>query len=243
MQTSEPPFLKAEWLNLVMLNYEIDPMLLSSLLPASCELDIWQGKCFVSMVGFQFLNTHIQGIRIPFHTSFEEINLRFYVKRKIGSEWRRGVVFIKEIAPKRMVAVLANRLYGENYVTYPTRHKITKSPDECMTTLSYEWQRGGGWESLTASYSGESKILPEDSEESFITEHYWGYARRSDHESTEYQVVHPRWRVWHAKNVNLQCDVATLYGSAFASPLSHPPSTAFIADGSKIVVRKGRRIQ
>jgi uncharacterized protein YqjF (DUF2071 family) len=77
-----------------MLNYEVEPERLMPLVPKGTELDTHDGKTFVSMVGFLFLNTRVMGLAIPFHRDFEEINLRFYVRRKAEDGWRRGVVFV-----------------------------------------------------------------------------------------------------------------------------------------------------
>jgi len=234
-------FLTAEWRNLAMLNYEIDPAILVPLLPAGCELDTWRGRTFVSVVGFQFLRTSVLGVPIPFHRDFEEVNLRFYVRRNHDGSWRRGVAFIKELVPRRAVAFIARAVYGENYVALPMRHAIGEVSDDGLTTHRYEWRRGV-WEGLSVTFSGWPSVPAEDAEESFITEHYWGYARQRDGSTVEYQVEHPRWSVWRAHNALLSCDVPTLYGPEFAEALSGAPSTAFVADGSPIVVRRGRRI-
>lgn len=236
------PFLTAEWRNLVMLNYEIEPSILARHVPTGCELDNLRGRMFVSVVGFQFLRTRVSGIPFPFHRNFEEVNLRFYVRRKADGTWRRGVVFIKEIVPRQAIALVARRIYGENYVALPMRHVIDRHVESFARTLTYEWRRAGKWEGLSLSYSGAPSPPEDDTEETFITEHYWGYSRQSDRTTVEYQVEHPRWRVWTASAARLSCDVAALYGPGFASALSGAPSSAFAADGSPIVVRRGRRL-
>ena len=100
-------FLKAEWRKLILVNYEVDQKVLTPYLPAKTELDLHNGKCMVSLVGFKFVNTKMLGLKIPFHINFEEVNLRFYVKHKAGNDWKRGVVFIKEIVPKRAISIVA----------------------------------------------------------------------------------------------------------------------------------------
>ena len=97
-------FLSAVWRNLVMLNYEIEPDILRPLVPQGVELDSWKGKYFVSLVGFQFLDTRVLGMPIPFHRNFEEVNLRYYVRRRVEKGWRRGVVFVKEVVPRWAIA-------------------------------------------------------------------------------------------------------------------------------------------
>src|SRR6185295_273969 len=135
------PFLTAEWRHLVMLNYEIDPAILRRFVPRGTELDAWNGKTFVSLVGFLFLNTRVMGLPIPFHENFEEINLRFYVRRKADEGWRRGVVFIKEIVPRAAIAWVARWLYNENYVALPTGHALVRSLDDQknIESAKYFW--------------------------------------------------------------------------------------------------------
>src|SRR6478735_605434 len=118
------PFLRAEWRSLVMLNYEVAPEVLTPWLPAGTELDQWHGRTLMSMVGFRFLQTRVLGITIPFHENFPEVNLRFYVRRNCGGTWRRGVVFVREIVPRRAIAGVAQLLYGERYVRCPMRHSV-----------------------------------------------------------------------------------------------------------------------
>ncbi len=240
---TQKSFLTAEWRNLVMLNYQVDPAILLPRVPQGTILDEWQGKVFVSMVGFMFLRTKVMGVTVPMHVNFEEINLRFYVRRELDGEVRRGVVFVKEIVPKSMIALIARALYNENYVALPTRHQTTMpSGVDQLGTVAYEWQNKGKWNRLAATISGEPALVPFDSQEAFITEHYWGYARQKDGGTVEYQVEHPRWNVWNAVQSEFDCDLSTMYGPEFSEALSAPPASAFVADGSPIIVRKGIRL-
>lgn len=240
-QTSRQPgrFLTARWVHLAMLNYEVSPGVLADRAPAGTELDTWGGRLFVSMVGFQFLDTRVLGVPIPFHRHFDEVNLRFYVRREGPAGPRRGVVFIKEIVPKRAIAWVARRLYNENYVALPMRHQDRLS-EARAPSVAYEWQAGKRWNRLAVEVSGDGYLADESSEESFITEHYWGYVAQRGGTTLEYQVEHPRWRVWRAERPELDCDVASLYGPEFSTALAGEPSSAFLAEGSSVVVRRGR---
>jgi len=236
-------FLTAEWRHLAMLNYEVDPAILRGRVPDGCELDFRFGRTFVSVVGFQFLRTRVLGVPFPFHRNFEEVNLRFYVRRQVDGAWRRGVVFVKELVPRAAIAFVARRIYGENYVALPMRHAMERAPEGGSTKLSYGWRAlHGKWEGLTVGFSGLPSMPSEESEEAFIAEHYWGYSRQSDRATVEYQVEHPRWHVWRAETSALSCDVSALYGPEFVGALSGEPRTAFVADGSPIVVHRGRRL-
>lgn len=242
MEPVAKPFLTAEWRWLVMLNYEIAPGVLQPFVPAGTELDEWEGKTFVSMVGFLFQETRIRGMAIPFHSTFEEVNLRFYVRRLTSEGWRRAVVFIKELVPRRAIAWTARVFYNENYVALPMSHEWQLEPDGGMRKVSYDWEFRVRKNRLVVLATGEPKKLREGSNEEFITEHYWGYARQRDGGTVEYQVEHPRWRVWPAQSALLECDVEGLYGRSFAEFLRKPPATAFLADGSPVTVFRGRRL-
>ena len=230
------PFLTAEWRDLAMLNYEVDATVLRDHVPRGTELDVWNGRTFVSVVGFRFLDTRVRGIPIPGHRVFAELNLRFYVRRAAEDGWRRGVVFVKEVVPRWAIAWVARTIYNENYFAMPMRHDVSRG------RAAYEWFHGARWHGIALDFDGASYVPADDSEETFITEHYWGYARQRDGGTVEYQVEHPRWSVWRATTATLDCDVASFYGSTFAEFLRGRPSSAFVADGSAVIVRRGARL-
>jgi uncharacterized protein len=237
-------FLTAEWRWLAMLNYEIAPDIVAPFVPAGTELDVYQGRVLVSMVGFRFQKTRVGGIPIPFHRNFEEVNLRFYVRRKVNGEWRRGVVFIKELVPRFAIAWVARTFYNENYVALPMSHHLEKAADvsEGIKSIQYGWRFAGEENYLKLTTLGSPVPIRPGTEQEFITEHYWGYAVQRNGTTAEYQVEHPRWRVWETESASLHCDVTGLYGERFCKPLSGPPASAFLAEGSAVKVFKGVRL-
>lgn len=240
-------FLTGAWRWLAMLNWRVDPALLTPLVPRGTELDAWNGTTYVSVVGFLFRDTRVLGIPIPFHRDFEEVNLRFYVRREArgaGGEVRRAVTFVREIVPRRAIAHVARLAYNEPYVALPMRHELGAigGPDAAPAVVEYGWRLPGGWSRLRVRPTGPARAIADGSEEEFITEHYWGYTRQRDGGTVEYQVAHPRWRVSSVGEATLAADVATLYGPAFAAVLASPPDSAFLAEGSAIAVHMPRRI-
>ena len=235
-------FLTAEWRELAMLNYEIAPSTLAPLVPSGTELDRWEGLTYLSVVGFRFLSTRVLGLRVPGHVDFEEVNLRFYVRRREGEEWRRGVVFVRELVPRRAIAWAARALYNEPYRALAMRHSIERDADGVPCAVRYEWRRDGRWEGLGVRVAGESVPPEPGSEAEFITEHYWGYTRQRDGSTVEYRVEHPPWWVWNAAESRLDADVRTLYGPLFAEALSAKPRSAFLATGSPVTVFRPRRL-
>lgn len=234
-------FLTAEWQYLAMLNYEMDSDVLVPSVPAGTELDLWEGKCYVSIVGFLFRNARITGVPIPFHRHFEEVNLRFYVRRKVDGAWRRGVVFIKELVPRGAVAFIARRFYNENYSALPMSHRIDKHQGE-IKSVSYSWRFMGRDNFVRVNICGQAQPVVPDSLEEFITEHYWGYAAQRDGSTKEYLVEHPRWNVWDTETAEFHCDVAGVYGIEFREFFDRSPSSSFLADGSGVKIYKGIKL-
>jgi uncharacterized protein len=234
-------FLTAEWQYLVMLNYEVDENLLRPFVPAGTDLDQWNGKIFVSLVGFWFLNTKLLGILpIPMHSNFEEVNLRFYVRRQMGNEVRRGVVFIQETVPRRAIAFVARTFYNENYIALPMAHDIHSIAGNSLSA-AYRWKSGNNWNEIKLETSGSCELPSEGSVEQFITEHYWGYAAQPGGGCVEYRVTHPSWRVWQVRESAFEGD-AGMYGKDFASVLQGKPDSAFLAEGSAVAVMRGRKL-
>lgn len=234
-------FLKAEWRKLVMFNYQVDPTLLNPLVPPHTELDLWNGTCYVSLVGFMFVNTKVKGLKIPFHVNFEEVNLRFYVRYKDpNTGYKRGVVFIKEIVPKRMISLVANTLYREHYITLPMRHKWEITPNHLK--IEYSLHKNDEWFSFGVNAQNKPQELIDGSESEFITEHFWGYAKWDEQSTNEYKVGHPRWLTYPISGSEINFDFEKIYGTEYKFLNHQKPLSIYLAEGSEIFVNKGKVI-
>lgn len=238
---SSRPFLNARWEHLLMLNYRCPAEILAPLTPIGLELDDWEGESLISIVGFMFADTHVAGRAWPGHTAFEEVNLRFYVRRECEDQTRRGVVFIRELVPKPIIAIVASYFYDEPYLTAAMSHESTLHPDS-GGSIAYRWRLQGQQFTLGGSVSGPAKPLEGGSHAEFITEHYWGYTRRRDGTTSEYQVSHPRWHVWDCDSACFAGAPRTLYGEAIGKLLEEPPVSALLALGSDVTVYRGHRL-
>lgn len=227
-------FLSAKWENLIMANYAVNPAILLPYLPNGVELDSFNGNTYVSLVGFMFLNTKIFKVPIPYLGSFEEINLRFYVKRKVGNEYRRGVVFVNETIPFKAVAWVANRLYKEAYISIPTQHQWEIG--DTHKKIAYQWKVNGQWNSIATNALAQSNPMEAGSEEAYIFEHYYGYTKISEQVSQEYQIHHPQWRTHQVTDFKINCDFEHTYGPHFKSLNSLSPSSVILAEGSPVSV-------
>jgi uncharacterized protein YqjF (DUF2071 family) len=232
-------FLTAEWRKLIMANYSVEPSVLQKYLPANTELDTWNGIHYVSLVGFMFKQVRVKGIKIPFHVNFPEVNLRFYVRIKENNEWKRGVVFISEIVPKPAISLIAYTLYKEHYTTLPMKHRWEN--DNALQYISYQWKKKGNWNSISVTASTEPGELVTGSEEEFITEHFYGYSKFNQQTTNEYEVAHPRWKIYKPTGFAINCDFEAVYGTDFAFLNHEKPASVFLAEGSGIKIF-GKRV-
>ena len=229
-------FLTAKWHDLIMANYEVDPTLLESRLPSGTSVDLHEGKCFVSLVGFMFLDTRVLDFLVPFHVNFEEVNLRFYVVRETEDEVRRGVVFVKEIVPKAAIAAVARTLYGEPY------ERWAMSNERSNSHVGYNWSKGSCSNSVTVTRGQNLGVPAADSHGEFIIEHYWGYTKRGENRTDEYSVEHPKWELFEALDPQIDVDFACTYGEEFSFLGDQKPFSMLLAKGSEIAVYKGKTI-
>jgi uncharacterized protein YqjF (DUF2071 family) len=227
-------FLSARWENLIMANYEVNPDLLTPYLPTGVELDLYNNKTYVSLVGFMFKKTSLFKIPIPFLGTFEEINLRFYVKRVEGDIIKRGVVFINETVPYKSVAWLANKLYKEHYIAIPTKNSIDIT--NLSKNINYQWKINKEWNYINVNAVKEKGQMLPGSVEEFIFEHYYGYTKLNSQLSQEYKVNHPRWQVNKVTDYSIHCDFKSMYGNDFAFLKNHQPESVILAEGSPVTV-------
>ena len=228
-------FLKAYWKNLILINYEIDPKILIPFLPKGTELDSFNNKYYVSIVGFMFMNTKVLGVKLPFHINFEEVNLRFYVKHND----KRGVVFVKEIVPKPLITLVANSIYHEHYKTHKMKHAWIEN--ENHNTFEYEWKLNQKWQSISVNTEKTLCDIAENSEEQFITEHYFGYTKHKN-KTFEYEVAHPTWKQLKVIDFEVDIDFETIYGEHFKMLQSSKPTSVILAIGSEVSVKNKRTI-
>ena len=219
-----------------MANYEVAPELLADRVPRGTSLDFQDGKLFVSLVGFMFLDTRVLGVPVPLHINFEEVNLRFYVKRETAAETRRGVCFVKEIVPRYAIATVARVLYGEPYECWRMNHTKTEND------VSYSWQKGDCMNRIKVEIDEDLGVPAENSHGEFIIEHYWGYTKRGAARCDEYKVEHPKWELFSVKNEEIDVDFGRTYGEEFAFLRQAKPVSILLAKGSPIAVYKGEKI-
>ncbi len=234
LTSASKPFLTARWQHLALVNYAVDPARLAPYLPAGLELDLLDGQAHMSLVAFDFCDTRVLGIPWPGYRRFPEINLRFYVRE--GD--RRGVVFIREYVPKRLIAWIARWLYNEPYVYAPMSSVVTA--DEEAVVVSHQLQVGGRTQRLKITAKGRAERPSEDSEAHFFKEHTWGYGQTRSGRLLTYEVRHPVWDTYPVEHIEMEWDFGAVYGPEWADYNEIEPRSVFLAHGSEIAVAPKR---
>lgn len=232
--------LDTHWRNLLVVSYRVEAGMLDLLneqLPAGTVLDDYRGEHYVSVVAFEFQKTRVLGIAMPIYRDFAEVNLRFYVKRMVDGEWRRGVVFIREIVPCRLPALVANMVFKENFHIRPLRSEVT------VGQLRYEWREAGGMQEMAITRENELSDPEPGSLIEHIIDHYWAYKRISPNTTGEFSVEHRPWKVRQHENSGIRIDIGQIYGPRWAAALASEPVHTFYADGSRVLVTKPEKIK
>lgn len=221
-------FMSGEWKDLIMSTFEIDKSILEPYLPKNTEIDFYKGKALLSMVAFTFSKVKFFGIRVPFHQQFGQINFRFYVKSKIDGA--KGVVFVKEFAPKPLIAYIANWFYNEPY--HYKKIRLKKSIDNNQIKLNYSFR--------DSKIDIESKLqtnqLINNTFEHFVVDRYIAFIKNYKGKTFQYKIYHKPWELYNLKNINIDKTILNLLPKKFKN-LKHI-STSFVK-GSSIEVQKG----
>jgi len=223
-------FMTAEWRRLINLTYAVEPALLQPHLPRGLALDVIDGKAFVGLVPFSFEKICLRGYRIPFHTRFPEINLRFYVRH--GD--RRGVVFLQECAPKAAVVWLARKKYNEPY------RKMRMQETVRMGTGSFSVRQSiwcGGKKNFVEVEAGLNAFVPAaHTHDHYFKELEFGFGSGHDGKTKLYRVHHPAWEIFPVQRVQVDLDFAVIFGKKWAFLSGEKPFNAALVKGSAVQV-------
>ncbi|PCJ93196.1 MAG: hypothetical protein COA50_14260 [Flavobacteriaceae bacterium] len=221
-------FMTGNWEDLIISTFEIDKNILEKYLPYDTELDLYHGKALLSTVAFTFSKVSFYGIKVPFHQQFGQLNFRIYVKSKIDGE--KGVVFLKEFAPKPLIAFVASTFYNEPYQYKKIRS--TKSILENQINMEYAYKNIH----IQATANRLTRSLKENTLEHFIVDRYIAFIKGSETKTYQYTIGHKPWKLYNVKTSYTDDSVLSLLPHEFNN--AKLISTYFV-DGSEVTVRKG----
>lgn len=227
-------FLICQWKDLAMINFVIDPEFLLPFVPVGTELDLWEGKAFVSLVGFRWDETRVKGVQVPGHVRFDELNLRFYVKRQTPEGWRRGVCFIREFIGLPVATWVANICYAEKFQVRNVNYSC--APKALGNYIRYRIADRDRFYGLHMMAARPERTILADSFEEFIVSHKWAYASLKNGRTLEYQIERPAWHFSPAYFVHVDFDGEKLYGPILGRVIQGKPHSAFFVNGSEVKV-------
>jgi uncharacterized protein len=225
-------FLTAEWRRLILATYDIDPSMLDEHLPPGCVADVREDRAFVSLVAFDFLNTRVLGIRWPGYVNFPEVNLRAYVRHADG---RRGVTFISELVPQKLVARMARWTHNEPYEAIPMRSRFLES--DASIEVDHIVTVAGKSRRIRCNAQKPLWTPAADSAEVFFKEHAWGFGTSRRGKLITYNVQHPHWQVYTNPQLKLESwSFAEVYGEKWKRLDEYEPCNVVLAEGSSVRV-------
>ena len=228
------PFLTADWRDVVLVTYEVDPALLLPHVPAGSELDTPDavpGLHLVSLVAFTFAKTRIFGVPLPTAQEFGEVNVRFYVRR--GA--MRAAVFLREFVPSPLVVAGARLRYRQPYALARISHLVERTGDEVVVRTRFF--RPGVHGGIVVRAMDRLEIPAASSVEHFLKEHYWGFDRGWRGRSFRYRVDHPVWRTYPVVAAEVGLDPGMLLGGPWAAvDWSARRHSVVLAEGSSATV-------
>ena len=237
--TAQKVLMTARFSEVVAVNFQIDPKVLAPRIPKGLELDFYKGETYVSLVAMMLRDVRVWGIPIHIATGFEELNMRFYVRRKDGDGYQRGACFIKDYVSSGAAAWILGSLFKADFHKIKMKHDNTGFADdgESVPSVDYRWKVGDHWNRLRIKARSKVQKTGSDTKVGFILNHNNEYSSRKG-KTLEYRATHPTWTVWDAAQANFTCDVKTLFGQEFEKPLSKRPASVFVASGSDFTIYK-----
>jgi len=185
-----PWLMRQTWHDLLFAHWPVEPALLRPLVPASFELDTFDGAAWVGVVPFWMSGVALRGM--PALPSFPELNVRTYVTT--GD--RAGVFFFSLDAANRL-AVWGARTFLR--LPYFRATMAVSSPAAVQYTSR---RHGTGVQAeFRASYQPDgAPFHPADGTlEWFLTERYCLYHLDRRGAPSRLEIHHPRWLLQRAQ--------------------------------------------
>lgn len=226
------------WRNVVHVNYQIAPEVLHPYLPPRTEILLFQNKCFITLTALVYDQVKFKGLNIPLHREIPEVNLRFYVSAADGSKSKNGVVLLKRIIAKPLLAFAGQLLFQEQYAVMPISYFVRKQSTERL--VKYFWKNNppyGEWHSLSVKTSHSSIAFNEDDQVAFLTKptlrFSGGRSMRTRVSEIEYKVTN----VFEVDDYQLDVKFSVLFGGKFQFLSRQKPESVYLLEDSEVTVR------
>ncbi len=239
--TKTKPLLKAQFTDLVAINFPVEERILQPFVPKGLELDYYNGETYVSLIAMMLKRIKIWGLPFSLVPASPELSLRFYVRRDVRGQLEKGACLIKDYVAGSTAAWFLESQFKTEFARMKIKCRSSGFSADTTPEVEYRWQVDDNWNNLRVR--ARSRIdSAADNKVGFILEHnhYFGtYAGAT----VAYRVERPQWEVWDAAQANFTCDVSQLFGKKFVKSLSKRPASVFVTGGSLVTVHKPVVIQ
>lgn len=189
------------WSNVVFIHQEVEAKSLEKLIPSPLELDLYNGKAYISFVGFLMKDIKPLSLStIPYFDSMKEFNLRTYVKYKDQS----AVYFFSLDATKSLLIEIARKFFKLNYlkasIDYDLKEKI-----ECIRSDNRDHLV-----KFSASFEIENDIEKNELS-NWLTERY-SYLESKKQIVYQGKLEHPKWQLKKVLLKSIKENYLTKYG-------------------------------
>ncbi|NQY79057.1 MAG: DUF2071 domain-containing protein [Candidatus Caenarcaniphilales bacterium] len=179
------------WSNLIFIHQEVDPQSLMKIIPAPLELDLLDGKAYISFVPFKMKDIKVLDLPlIPYFSSILEFNLRTYVRYK----GQKAVYFFSLDANKSLHIEVARLFFKLNYLKANIDYQPTKSI-ECIRYDDRDYQVR-----FNAKFNVDHKTEDHSDLSKWLTERY-SYLESKHGKVFQGKLEHSPWKL---KKVNLE---------------------------------------
>ena len=209
------PALMHTWSELSFVHWPYDPAAIQALLPEGLKVDVHDGVAWVGLVPFH-CTIRPPGIpRLPWASSFEEMNVRTYVR---GPDGVPGVWFITLDAARLGAVLIARATYGLRY--FWSKMAFTRV-GRVVTYSSYRrWPRPSRVEGSVALEIGAPIPLHEATPlEEFLTGR-WSFYGTLAGRLYRGQIEHEPWELDRARL--LHCDTGLVTACGLPPPAGDP---------------------
>ena len=226
--------ISSEFRKVALLNYIIPQEVIEKYLPKHTKPDLYNGNCFISLVGFQVKKLKLNDVKVPLIKDFDEIDLQIYVKHFNGASWEKGVVVISRIFDQPGLAPLTNTIFQTNYISHPSKSEVKE--DQHGLEVKYSWQFDGKEQSFSVKSNNLAAPYDKGTEAAFILDRSLGFIRVTEEETLKYPVTHASWHLYTVEEYAVDVDFSRQYDPALNLLNSRIPHSVILTEGSTVEI-------
>ncbi len=205
-----------EWNNAIFLHWELDVKELKKFVPAELEIDLFEGKAWVSLVAFTMEKIRLRNLPpLSPVSNFHEINIRTYVKKNN----KAGVYFLSMEGSTKLSCKVAKTLSQ-----LPYRHSKIQRTENLYCSENKHFK-----EKLRIDYKIGEKLSEKSALDKWLTERY-ALFQENKKSINEFEIHHVEWPAHELQLKSLEIEYPR-YNKFF----ENPPNLMHYSPGVQVV--------